>query len=509
MIIPSSNLFLLKCPLEIDNLHQLTFSNSNTQYNYFSNLPKIGVDDFTYQRENNIIRYPSLIDNIRNYNYVMYQNENYSNKWFYAFITEMNYINDEVTFISIKTDVWQTWQFDLIYKKSFVEREHVTNDSVGAHTLPENVMLGEYITTHVFYDTNLGEYGVVLGSTTSPIDGTEQTGVYNGVPSGVGYYGYYFNELDILQEHLQYLTNNGKQSGITGIFIAPQILMNYTHNGEKISSLTNPREYNISIPIISNLNSYIPKNKKLLTYPYCYTSVSNGNGGTIILQPQLWTDYNNQQWHVVACLSPGCSIAGMPQGYGNEATVGNIYQLNGGKYPILNYSVDLYTNWQTENGLNQTIGLISGTTDLITGSVSALNGQFNINALVGGIESIATSIFNDKIADRIPPQVSGNTNCGDVNFSNGSTSFTFHSCTIKREYAKIIDDFFSMFGYKVDSLKVPNLNTRPNWNYVKTIGMNIEGNIPQKDIEQIKDIFNNGVTLWHNPSTFLNYDSKN
>lgn len=64
------------------------------------------------------------------YTYVMYQNENYSSKWFYAFIIGMEYVNDNCTNIYIKQDVWQTWQFDIQYLQSFVEREmiDVTSD---------------------------------------------------------------------------------------------------------------------------------------------------------------------------------------------------------------------------------------------------------------------------------------------------------------------------------------------------------------------------------------------
>ena len=55
----------------------------------------------------------------------MYQNENFSNKWFYAFITNMTYVNNGMTLIEIATDVFQTWQFDLQYKQSFIEREMI------------------------------------------------------------------------------------------------------------------------------------------------------------------------------------------------------------------------------------------------------------------------------------------------------------------------------------------------------------------------------------------------
>ena len=55
----------------------------------------------------------------------MYQNNNYTNKWFYAFITNMQYENNGTTLISIATDVWQTWQFDITWKQSFIEREMI------------------------------------------------------------------------------------------------------------------------------------------------------------------------------------------------------------------------------------------------------------------------------------------------------------------------------------------------------------------------------------------------
>jgi hypothetical protein len=66
-----------------------------------------------------------------------------------------------------------------------------------------------------------------------------------------------------------------------------------------------------------------------------------------------------------------------------------------------------------------------------------------------------------------------------------------------------------MYGYQVNTLKVPNITGRRNWNYIKTIDINITGNIIQEDMQKIKNIFNNGVTLWHNPSTYLDYSQNN
>ena len=145
MITPNTNIRLLKVPFEIARKNQLTFSSLNAQTTYFLSLPYLEYDNTTYQRQNNIIRFEAPIDNILTYNYVMYKNESYSNKWFYAYITNMEYKNDNTTDITIQTDCFQTWQFDIIYNKMFVEREHVNNDTIGSHTYPEGLETGEYI----------------------------------------------------------------------------------------------------------------------------------------------------------------------------------------------------------------------------------------------------------------------------------------------------------------------------------------------------------------------------
>ena len=59
-------------------------------------------------------------------------------------------------------------------------------------------------------------------------------------------------------------------------------------------------------------------------------------------------------------------------------------------------------------------------------------------------------------------------------------------------------------------LKLPNITGRENWNYVKTVSCNFSGNdIPQTDLQTIRNMFDNGVTLWHNPSTIYNYNNSN
>lgn len=122
-ITPQTVLRLVKVPLEIDNKNQLTFENEQKQREYFLSLPYKEITEISYQRKDNVIMFPEHIDSLLEYNYVMYLNENYTNKWFYAFITNMEYVTDYNTKISILTDVFQTWQFKFNFKESFIERE--------------------------------------------------------------------------------------------------------------------------------------------------------------------------------------------------------------------------------------------------------------------------------------------------------------------------------------------------------------------------------------------------
>ncbi len=127
---PDTVVYLCSTQLKINNKNQLTFANANEQYQFFMSNIKYQFTDFSYQRQNNRIRVPIHIDKLWNCNYVMYQNKHYTNKWFYAYITRLEYKNENVTDVFIQTDAFQTWQFDITYKESFIEREmiDVSND---------------------------------------------------------------------------------------------------------------------------------------------------------------------------------------------------------------------------------------------------------------------------------------------------------------------------------------------------------------------------------------------
>ena len=126
--------------------------------------------------------------------------------------------------------------------------------------------------------------------------------------------------------------------------------------------------------------------------------------------------------------------------------------------------------------------------------------------MLGGVTNAVSQVYE---ASLVPDQARGNTNVGDLNYTAHKNRFTVFPMSIKPEYAKVIDDYFDMFGYKCCRVKYPNTNHRQNWWYTKTINANIVGDIPNDDLNKIKEAYNNGITYWRNPANFMSYDVSN
>jgi hypothetical protein len=182
--------------------------------------------------------------------------------------------------------------------------------------------------------------------------------------------------------------------------------------------------------------------------------------------------------------------------------------ITGAKLPVCSWISDVYTNWLTSHAIDIPLKLANDVFSIGMGGAKAY-ATGDVSGVTGGITAIGNTVSEIYQHSLAPLQAQGNTNVGDVMYAMGYITPQFYKMTIKSEYARIIDDYFSMFGYKINRVKVPNITGRTNWNYVKTIDCNFGGNIPQADMNIIRTMFNNGVTLWHNPSTMYNYANSN
>ena len=528
-ITPQTELRLLKCPLEEDNKHQLTFATATAQYDYFNSLTHLTADNFTYQRKDSIIRFPEHIDNLLGYNYVMYQNEAYTNKWFYAFITNMEYVNDHMTNITIKTDCFQTWQFEIVYKKSFVEREHVNDDSVGKHTVPEQIETGEYMcndTGSLYYAASTTY--VVIGATKEPAEiSMISSRYYNGIFSGLQYV--VFDGTLSAGHYLLAMDDLGIGDAVVNVFLAPTDLFGtltwdtLTIQGHgvkcaKVPSSSAAKLLATSANIISptTINGYTPKNNKLFTWPFNYFYVTNNAGQDVEYHYEDFVS-NTPSFKTYGSLTPGCSIRSVPLNYKLLPEVlTSYYHFNAGitipKYPVCSWNTDLYKNWATQNTLNLGFSTVGSATAIVAGGLMMATGVGSVagaGLLASGVGMAANTVKEYYKHSFTPPQSNGNASSGDVVFSAGKMGINYFRMSVKAEYAEIIDNYFSTYGYKVNVVKIPNVTGRTTWNFVKTIDCNLEGNIPQADIDELKKMFNNGVTFWHSTTNFLNYSATN
>ena len=82
--------------------------------------------------------------------------------------------------------------------------------------------------------------------------------------------------------------------------------------------------------------------------------------------------------------------------------------------------------------------------------------------------------------------------------AKGGYQLDLYRFGLTNEYYNKLGDYFAMYGYKQNKVMTINIRNRYYYNYIKTIGVNLEGtNIPRSHLEQLKEIFDNGVTVWH------------
>lgn len=538
-----TKVYLLAVPLEKDYVHTLYFGSAAAQQGYFQNKIKKSYTDFSYQRKDGIVRVPEHIDDLiaAGCNYVMYQNAAYSNRWFYAFIEDMEYINDGRTDVKIRTDCMQTWMFDITVKPSFVEREHAASDEIGEHTIDEGLETGEYIVNDR-YSLSTGDQLMIVVAVSKNDQGEMETGYfYNGIYSGLRYYAFPASSDSKLQEFLEKYDAEGIGESINCMFLAPAALAATEGTvswAQPIPETWDPHVIRVNkatgqasdVEVVQEFskpyidNQYVPRNKKLMCYPYRYMLVTNNAGSAAVYKFELFYDEGagtgerprhqlEPAFNLETVLTPGCSGRLYPVKY-NGAAVNYEEGLTMGKFPILNWASDAFTNWMTQNSVNVAIQLVSGVGQIVAGAAIAagtggLGAAVGGGSIVGGVSQIASTIGQIHSQSFAPPQIKGNMNAGDVITAMGKNEFDFYVMSIKNEHAKKIDEYFDIYGYKCHRVKIPEKAHRAAYWYTKTIDANIIGNIPQGDLQVIKDCYNRGITFWRNTSSFKDYSVAN
>ena len=512
---PRTNVKILhNVPLDDTYDHTLYFANTTDQYNYFANLTKKNCVNYTYQRVNKgRLRIEGKADNYYDCNYMMFQNTSFGNKWFYAFIKSVEYINNETTEIEFEIDVIQTWLFDCQVEECFIERQHSLSDAIGDNIVPEPVDCGEYVFNNYEPVTLMNEMCICVAIV--DVSGQAQGQLYDGIYGGAKLFVYSSSDVsgvnNKIDEYIQ------QPDAILGIYMFPKILigsipvdhiMPYGASAGKNIKLKNAITKN------DTLDGYLPKNGKMYTYPYNYFHVDNASGSDLALRYEFFENLQPVV-EISGTITQPVNLTLRPASYkgmspysqlGGYTTL-NTEVIELSSYPICSWNVDSYEAWVAQNSIP--LGGRILTSALTSGLSSALNpivGGINIASNIANISNALTQWYQASIqAD----MCKGNFNNGGVNTAIGKQQFYSGRRSVCYQYAKIIDDFFNMYGYAHKCVGRLNTHSRPHWNYVKTIGCVLTGSVPADDTKKIASIYDRGITFWRYGNEVGNYELDN
>lgn len=552
--------FYANIPLDNRYVNTLYFESPTQQAQYFAQRRVTAMTGCTYQRQTAKIRASVPIKTLMNCNYLSFYNPNFEERTFYCFIKSVDYVNNECTEVSFEIDVIQTYWFDCTLHQCFIERGHTSDDTIGKNLIPEGLETGEYVISSWTHTTALEPMCIVVAATVdedgNPVAGGYYSNVYSGVKLHV------FREADAVNQFLRKLTDLNKADAVVNIFMQPYTFS--TGAGE----VPKRSEFNITKPY-SSISGYVPQNKKLFTFPYNILTITNGEGISANFHYEFFAD-NPCNFLVIGSMCTTPQAICVPNKYKGTESLNYDEKLVLDGWPQCAWNIDTYKAWLAQNanlldwqdntsamllrnadfragtatdssilnllgsavtsaGAGAALG--AGVGSIIPGAGTAVGA--GIGAIGGTLTGLASSAYNawkqpventiniQSVQNQIdgilaarqdhattPPQAVGG-GSSTVMQGLGLKTFFIYQKQITAEFARIIDNYFQMYGYAQHKVAMPNIHARTRFTYIKTKGSCITGNAPVWAVSAINKIFDNGITWWNDYVGVGNYTFAN
>lgn len=498
--------------------HVLLFGSASARFNYFTSKAVRSFDRYTYQRTERYLTIGVNSEIIEECNYLVFINRTFSDKVYYAFIDRIEYVSDSTSRIYFTMDIMQTWFPDCTLHPCFIDRQHAPTDNIGDNLVADDLQCGDYVDSFIrSIDTKAKiAFLCTFNADYSDASGDMLAGMYNGLVE------HKFDTATEAGKFIDGAVEAGKADGIVSCYMSP---------GESSTR--------IDLPIENNADGYAPRNKKLFTYPYCYHRIFDStNKLNVVLKDEYFRDAKSSVREVLLLTTGGQGspeIGVLPLNYKTYAWLdkseGNRAEaVYARPYPTCAYNTDIYKAYMAQNassimvektklidnaamgaitngvGMAGSLALMSNPATFGAGAVGAAT---SFNNMVN--EGLNIAQYNAKFTDmdRLPPQTNGSPSSSLAYMSTAGVKVyvTYH--TVTRQYAKIIDDYWTVYGYPYHSVQIPNITSRSQWNYIRCGNSCITGPVPADALRLINDIFNRGVTFWHNPENVGRYELSN
>ena len=348
---------------------------------------------------------------------------------------------------------------------------------------------------------------------------------FQGAYSGLDWYPYRLNTAGCTacDNMLNTMTSNNQQDSVVSVtcfpaeyFIFGPNWFDGDYSSFKIDN-DEPIEYPDTFVLTNNfidpqrIEQYHPKNNKLFTFPYFQVEVDCLSGSKTFSPERFILDttyadsahLGGARFTSVGCLSPDPEIVVIPLYYDGEVRSVEQAQIVAG-FPQFAYVVDSYRAWQALHSTTMQAAAAGQAATSIIGSAASGN--------LGGVISSGLSAITLGEQWRIQRE-KGDTIRGaqgsNAMIGSNLKGIYFRQKGLTPEYAKIIDDFFTRYGYASGRVKVPNRNVRPHWTFCKTQNCAVKGDVPAASLERIRAIYNAGITFWRSGSEVGNYTLDN
>ena len=172
-------------------------------------------------------------------------------------------------------------------------------------------------------------------------------------------------------------------------------------------------------------------------------------------------------------------------------------------------------------GVGTVVGAGTGIGSLVNAGINRIASASNEEAATAALgaaqlftmrnapEFIANKLSAMMAHQAVPDTIITKANAPSLLTYMNMLNYRIYYMKIRPEYARMIDNYFSCYGYAVRQVRRPNIRSRAQWNYIKTTGCTIAGNVPGDVEASLCSLYDTGITFWHHPENMYRYDLDN
>lgn len=167
---------------------------------------------------------------------------------------------------------------------------------------------------------------------------------------------------------------------------------------------------------------------------------------------------------------------------------------------------DAWLNYLQNNKTSRALGYMTDMVSLFSSIASVAGGLSTGNTTgatlgagqaINSLERIASRYGSEKDLKDRPDEIKIPSQDIVLNHTTKGLSLVLSTYEMRQQFKLKVFNYFYHFGYTVNDFKIPNIKSRYYFNYIKTVDANIISNIDNNHIDEIKSIFDNGITIWH------------